>query len=690
MTINWSNWSQLISTYKSNKKNKCNPPAPPPPNCPSPNPSPTPNPTPTPTPNPTPTPTPNPTPTPTPNPTPTPTPVPTPTPYPTPTPTPTPECPPLHVTRELDGLNSTGVIGTQLTQGTGASQLAETNKLFLDQKFQVTGLLDEVNGANSTSAVISGDTGVLCADDMYVAGDPFVGGKKNNYEAVQITPDPGFYTMYEDGLENGRKITVNSHVDAINAEGNTAFTEYGMTVQDDAGQKYTGVLSGGQFTITQPDGTSKVLLPPSDQYVIGDPQDPVAKFYYADMPGGEDGTTEKRLVVDYIEKPTDNVVADLVSKNVPQAEAEKLRSTTQMSFGFRVPDGLGNTYRMSDGVGADEPLTESNGVKTYYDAHFSEGTCHYVDTVCTPPPPVAANERAKIWGDPHVIVADDKTETFESYNFSQVGLYNVVKDQGVTVNTNLYQPNNQGNVSMADQYGFTLGNGRTIKVDKNFNVEVGDGQGGVIAMEDGLTMDLGNGNSVSLNGSQLNVVTPEYDFKVTPDSWQNAKYLDLEMHSKSGGVFSDGVMPSGLLGETFDEDDIIEREPKLDVSAYVVGNLFDSNLTAIGQAPGTQMALSVDNATLSVADEPEEATSTAAAAQNAQTSTTSNQQTATASNTAASPPLDQQTILNWISQNRNNNAFGQFFNQLRGVLNQDSNANAFKTNFGRSRTRRGR
>lgn len=200
----------------------------------------------------------------------------------------------LKVSRELDGKQDTGAIGEMLTRGT--TQLSDANQFFTGTnfaKFQVSSLLGEDNQAVSSST--DPLTERKGADDMYVAGDPHVGGKGNNYSAVDVVPQSGFMTMFEDGTDTGRKVTINSHAEAINTQGNKAFTEYGFVIQDDNGGKTKAALSGGKLTITQPDGQVKTLLP-GQEHIIGDATDPVGKFYYADMPGGENGTTEKRLV----------------------------------------------------------------------------------------------------------------------------------------------------------------------------------------------------------------------------------------------------------------------------------------------------------------------------------------------------------------------------------------------------------
>ena len=510
----------------------------------------------------------------------------------------------VRVTRELDGLNSTGIVGELLTNGT--SNLAEANKYFAMSKFAVTGLLAEDNQAVSTAATIlkkEGDTGtqVACADDMYVAGDPGVGGKGNNYAFNEVNVQPGYYTMYEDGKDGGPKITVNAHAEAINPEGKNAFTEYGFIIQDPNGTKTKATLSGGVLTIIGADGSTRKLLP-GEEYTVGNTTPPTAKFYYADVPGaGKDGATEKRLMVDYYEKPSQETIDKLVSEGVSRADAEKLLSVKTMSFGFRTPDG-NDTYALPEGVGAGAALkTLPNGVKTYYDAHFSTGSCTVMDaTKCgcppTPPPPppppppttdcppeekppeepppiVAANQHARIWEDPHIDDADGG-----KYDFNQRGLFNVLKDKGITLNAKTVA--GPANATYISESGLTIG-GRTVLIQTGGRVTIGYTDPNVttppITLGNNQTVMLDNGYSITRKGTSITVDTTTGEYRIKFDtgrSWQGTNFMDIDIWSKSGGVLSDGVAPSGLLGETFDADNQRQRSTKNSVDSYRVASLF--------------------------------------------------------------------------------------------------------------------
>jgi len=539
----------------------------------------------------------------------------------------------IHVSRELDGVNNTGIIGEMLTKGTGAAQLAETNKMFMDPKFKIQGLLSELSSGLQTTANITGE-GLLCANDMYVAGDPLVGGKDNNYAPVEVKPSPGFYSMFQDGVATGRQTIVNSNVEAINDQGNTAFTDYGFVVYDDNRNKYAATLSGGELIVTKPDGTQQKLVAPNDKLTIGDPADPVAKFYYADMPGGENGTNEKRLVFESYEKPSAANVASLVSKGVSEDAAKALRSTTQATFGFRVPDGQGNTYRMSSGTGTGAALDSSNGVKTYYDAHFSEGKCQYIEGCDVPPPPVAQEECARIWGDPHVNVADSKDRTRDSYLFSETGMYNIIKDKDVNLNANMIAGG--GATTVINQTGFTgVNKTLTTSADGKTMVAGVGGNGAATELTNGQTVDLGGGSTATKSGANKIIQTPEYKITISPGTWSGPNYLNVEINSKSGGVFSDRQMPTGLLGETFDADDIEERAPKNAVASYKVTSLLNTTNTPVMQVALAADKTAADQLAANKAAADKAAADKAKAAAATTTKTTTTTAATTATNTTA-------------------------------------------------------
>lgn len=536
----------------------------------------------------------------------------------------------LDVTRELSGVNDSGVIGEQLVDGT--QNLSDINKFFAMQKFNVTSLLAENNQAVGNQAVISAPAGstnncVLGEDDMYVAGDPGVGGKGNNYAFNKVSVNPGYYTMLTSGSDDGRKITVNGHVEDIDNSGNDkSFTEYGFVVQDDNGQKTKATLSGGQLTIIDPNGNSQKLLPPNGTYTVGDPNDPTAKFYYAEAPGaGQNGQPEERLMVDYYNKPSQSTIDQLVAQGVSPTDAANLRTTTSMSFGFRVPDGT-DTYSMPEGVGSGSAMkTTDNGVKTYYDANFAVGSDQTVtannpaptpvpyptptpvpapapvpvpyptptpvpapapvpNPAPAPPPycpPTGVNETADIWGDPHIDAANGG-----KYNFQHAGIFNVLKDNGIALNTQTTQCDN--GAYLDTEAGLVIGNYNVdYKPDGSINISSNDPNSTMqpISLADGQSFDFGNNTAITRNGDSSTLTSPEYTFQVDSNKdFEGLKYMDMKITTGANGVASDGVDPNGLLGETFDTS-TAQSAPSQDWTAYQEANLFGTPLQAPAPAP---------------------------------------------------------------------------------------------------------
>jgi hypothetical protein len=482
----------------------------------------------------------------------------------------------IRISRELDGVHNTGVLGDMLTAGT--SNMADANKYFALKKYAISGLLAENNQAVSskatvaTSAANAANSDIKCQDDMYLAGDPFVGGKGNNYKPVEVTADAGYYTMFQDGSASGPQFTVNAHLEAINPEGSKAYTEYGFLVKDSAGKQTKATLSGGQFTITGADGSTQKLLPPNGTYTVGNPADPDAKFYYADVPGaGKDGASEKRLMVDYYEKPTEASVKEMMAQGIKEADARKMRSTTTLSYGFRVPDGV-NTYASSEGVGAgNAKKVAPNGVKTYYDSHYTEGKCATV-TICDEPPPVVSpSEHARLWGDPHINDADGG-----EYHFQESGIFSALEDKDLKVNVKTEKLAQDPSATVTTLAGVQVGS-RTVQVKADGSVTLGYAAANnntTATLQNGQTVALDTGSSITKQGNIITLTTPEYKIQFsTNEQYKGSTYLNTDVWSTAKGVQADGVAPGGLLGETFDPDSTPQTGTKQNSAAYARGSL---------------------------------------------------------------------------------------------------------------------
>ena len=476
----------------------------------------------------------------------------------------------VHVSRELDGYNDTGVIGEWLTVGT--EHLADVNRFFID-KFRIAGLLTEnLTAAQTAANVVKGyNQKILCADDMYVAGDPHIGGKGNNYQPLDVVPAPGYYTMFKDGAPNGRGITANGHVEVINNEGNVAFTEYGYIITDDSGKKYNATLSGGQLKITEPDGKSVILNPPNGKYIVGDPNDPVATFSFQDVPGGENGTNELRASIEYFEKPTAATVAQLVAKGVHKDDAEALRSRTQFTHGFRIPDGDG-TYRASAGTNPPTPVTKDY-VKTYYDSHFSEGKCQKAD-ICEPdyePPIYDGGDDGGCYGDPHFSDFDAKPEDGWTYDvMGEAGkTYSIISDRTVQLNARFDEWSGPDATIMSEM-GIQVANPKDLsQVDRlyfdaqNDNKKLSNAAPTFngVAMQANVAVKLADGGTAIWDGKhKMTVTTAEYTMTMDRKDSAHGGHMNMTAKITSGAnPFADFVGAHGILGQTADGDGEIRR-----------------------------------------------------------------------------------------------------------------------------------
>lgn len=520
------------------------------------------------------TPAPAPAPTPAPVPAPTPAPVPSPTPAPTPTQLQYPPAPsgggvphPVFVTRELDGKNNQGLVGV------GIDNVAALNQLLMMPQYKAAGIYDTNDALTQTHAVLLGKKpgDVLGSNDMFIAGDPFAGGSTNGYQALDIDGAPGWYTMMKDGGTTGRAININGRLEAINPQGQKAFTSYGLRVKDDAGKTTAAVIEGGRILIGPPDGSHIVLLP-GQSHTVGNPGDPTAKIYYGTRPG--DG--EPRLIVESYEKPTDESVAAMVAAGVDEGVARNKRTMSQATFGWRIPDGLAAANRAPQGYadGGYWPIA-AGGNKTYYDTHWTEGerslaeiagNAHPYPGTTTPSAPVAAGETSRLWGDPHIKDADQPGTL--SYSVFETGMFNILNDTNVDVRAD-FQKSGTLQTPATTHLALNL-NGNQFEVLKDgtfkLNGQTASGDGSLI-LEDGTNITK-QGRDIKLGTGNYG----EYNFtiKATGDD------IDTIVTSKAMGV-DNGRLPTGLLGESYDSDSSPLTASKQPIANYKVGGLFNAN-----------------------------------------------------------------------------------------------------------------
>jgi hypothetical protein len=168
-------------------------------------------------------------------------------------------------------------------------------------------------------------------------------------------------------------------------------------------------------------------------------------------------------------------------------------------------------------------------------------------------------------GEPHVFGADGG-----QYNFYQKGINNILTDKGVVLNES-FQPNSQG-VIFAKEAGLLLGN-HQVDIQTNGQASV-DGQ----TLADGANLTLDNGDTLSRTGNTIFAISPEYKFRFNTDMMYQGTtpYIDTRIDSTPAGVVADGVVPTGLLGETFHVGGAKQTGPAQSLSSYLRTGLFST------------------------------------------------------------------------------------------------------------------
>ncbi|MFN7311195.1 MAG: hypothetical protein ACK5T0_07490 [Vampirovibrionales bacterium] len=192
----------------------------------------------------------------------------------------------------------------------------------------------------------------------------------------------------------------------------------------------------------------------------------------------------------------------------------------------------------------------------------------------TPRKLVAANEHSSYWGDPHVADADrsDKgNKRQDNFVVKGDGIFNLLTDRNISLNAQ-HKKYDQFAIEVTDQIGLRIPNANIT-----FSA-YGTPQLNGKALEVGKETTLPDQSKIKWDGTTLTVTSSdssEYNVSINivdaghknPDG-SAIKYLDTDLSTKGKGVNSDGVMPSGILGEGFDEDNEARSALKKDLSTY--------------------------------------------------------------------------------------------------------------------------
>jgi hypothetical protein len=190
---------------------------------------------------------------------------------------------------------------------------------------------------------------------------------------------------------------------------------------------------------------------------------------------------------------------------------------------------------------------------------------------------VAAEQNSSYWGDPHVADADranQNNRNASNFIVTGAGTFNLLKDKNISLSAE-HKKYDKWKIDVTNQVNLALGDSKLV-----YNAYGEPTLNGVKLEKDKL-MTLSDGSKVTWNGSnKLNVTNANYgeynlDMTVQTSGNKNAdgtniKYLDTYVTSTNKGVFSDGIMPTGILGEGFDVDNIVRTKLNFGLENYKV------------------------------------------------------------------------------------------------------------------------
>jgi hypothetical protein len=179
-------------------------------------------------------------------------------------------------------------------------------------------------------------------------------------------------------------------------------------------------------------------------------------------------------------------------------------------------------------------------------------------------PIIAEHQKGGIWGDPHVLNPDDHVaknmgeKTFDSHD---AGSFNILSDKNVQLDADFIK--RRGTVTEVGDVRLALGDA-VMTIEDKYNVHLN----GQKLEHDGEYM-IDDQNKIIKAGKKYDVQTPEYNmtFDVI-DGFDDQTFLGMWVHTGKEGVYNDGVMPTGMLGDLFDADDVIEHDWKQPLDAY--------------------------------------------------------------------------------------------------------------------------
>jgi hypothetical protein len=168
------------------------------------------------------------------------------------------------------------------------------------------------------------------------------------------------------------------------------------------------------------------------------------------------------------------------------------------------------------------------------------------------------------------------------YDLRHPGIYSVLEDKGVQLNSKVTTGYKSSAIN--SEVGLVIGD-RTLHVKADGSIQIGykdpaSGGATISTLNEGQTILLDDGASVTRTKGNIVVQTSEYKMQFSPGKYKSDAYLNIDVWSKAGGVMSDGVAPQGILGELFDEDHKPQFGLKNTLETYRATSLFGSGSTA--------------------------------------------------------------------------------------------------------------
>ncbi len=196
--------------------------------------------------------------------------------------------------------------------------------------------------------------------------------------------------------------------------------------------------------------------------------------------------------------------------------------------------------------------------------------------------PVAANEQGRIWGDPHFVGGDGGKFDIQG----EAGkIYNLLSDSNLVLRGQF--DDYKDGKTVVGKTGLTVGNERGGASYCQFSKD-GTAQINGQQMEEGKVYDLADGGTAKLEDKTLTITTAEgYTIKQTTTEADGEACIELDVNTGETGV-DNGQMPTGLLGQTFDADNLARNSEGSQGEGAIQGQVQDyerSTMDPLGITP---------------------------------------------------------------------------------------------------------